>query len=143
MTDEEWNQSFARCVGLFLAGDGINEYDERGRIITDGDALILLNSHYESIPFVIPQAGSTDGWQVLIDTSIEASDSGGDVELRTGDRFDLKARSLALLFRERKPEDSPKAGEAMNQPAGDDIVDSNPAPSRGQWASTPATRAFA
>ena len=58
MTDEEWNQSFARCLGLFLAGDGIKEYDERGRIITDGDAIILLNSHYESIPFVIPQVGS-------------------------------------------------------------------------------------
>jgi glycogen operon protein len=131
MTDEEWNQSFARCLGLFLAGDGIDEYDERGRIIIDGDAIILLNSHYESIPFVIPQAGSPAGWRVLIDTSIDGHDPESYRQFSAGDKFDVKPRSLALLFRERKPGDAQQAGQEVNRRAEEDIVDSATVPSRG------------
>ncbi|MCJ7549630.1 MAG: glycogen debranching protein GlgX, partial [Anaerolineae bacterium] len=32
MTDEEWGHSYARCLGMFLAGDAIDEYDSRGRL---------------------------------------------------------------------------------------------------------------
>ena len=65
MTDEEWNKAHARCLGIFLAGEGIEEFDERGRAISDDDFIILLNSHYETIPFVIPLTGSPNGWTVL------------------------------------------------------------------------------
>ncbi len=99
MTDEEWNQSSARSLGVFLAGEGIEEYDERGRAITDGDAIILINSHYESLPFVIPYIGLPDGWHVAIDTSTEEPAAGESVALSAGDKFDLKGRSLALLLR--------------------------------------------
>ena len=74
MTDEEWNKAHARCLGMFLAGEGIEEFDERGRAISDDDFIILLNSHYESIPFVIPLAGSPNGWTVLIDTGSDEAD---------------------------------------------------------------------
>jgi isoamylase len=101
MTDEEWNQSFARCLGVFLAGDAIEEYDERGRIITDGDGIILFNSHHEPIRFLIPQVGQPDGWRVLLDTSVEDSNSNGR-HISAGDMFDLKGRSLVLLYRDQK-----------------------------------------
>jgi glycogen operon protein len=102
MTDEEWNQSFARCLGVFLAGEGIEEYDERGRIITDGDGIILFNSHHESIPFKIPEVGEPDGWRMLLDTSVDQINGGEGRHWRAGEVFDLKARSLALLYRDRK-----------------------------------------
>jgi len=102
MTDDEWNQSFARSLGVFLAGDGIEEYDERGRAITDGDAIVLINSHYEALPFVIPQIGLPDGWRVAIDTSIEEPGAGESARFSAGDKFDLKGRSLALLLRDYK-----------------------------------------
>ncbi|HWS02821.1 MAG TPA: glycogen debranching protein GlgX, partial [Gammaproteobacteria bacterium] len=35
MTDREWNQYHARCLGLLLHGDAIEEHDERGRKIYD------------------------------------------------------------------------------------------------------------
>ena len=103
MTDEEWNKAHARCLGIFLAGEGIEEFDERGRAISDDDFIILLNSHYETIPFVIPLAGSPNGWTVLIDTSSDEADKRwAGMHWRAGDKFDLKGRSLALLFRGRK-----------------------------------------
>ncbi len=101
MTDEEWNQSFARCLGVFFAGDGINEYDERGRIITDGDCIIIFNSHHEPIQFLIPKVGQPDGWRVLLDTSKE-NPAEADRHLCAGDLFDLKDRSMVLLYRDRK-----------------------------------------
>ena len=35
MSDEEWNNSFARCLGVYLAGEVLEERDERGRTIAD------------------------------------------------------------------------------------------------------------
>ena len=31
MSDEEWNNDFARCLGVFLGGEALQEVDERGR----------------------------------------------------------------------------------------------------------------
>ncbi len=105
MTDEQWNLSFARCLGVFLGGQGIEEYDERGRIITDGDCIIMFNSHHEAIPFTIPLVGQPDGWRVLVDTSVDPPEQANTFvgrHLRAGDIFDLTGRSLVLLYRERK-----------------------------------------
>ena len=54
MTDEEWNQSFARCLGVFLHGGGLTERDERGRPVQDDDLLLLLNAHHDEVPFTLP-----------------------------------------------------------------------------------------
>ena len=56
MTDEEWSQSFARCLGVFLSGRGLAERDEHGRPVEDDDLLLLLNAHHERIEFKLPDA---------------------------------------------------------------------------------------
>ena len=56
MTDEEWKQSSARCLGMFLAGQGLLEYGERGEKITDDNFLLLMNARSEEIPFTLPSA---------------------------------------------------------------------------------------
>jgi isoamylase len=127
MTDEEWNQSFARCLGVFLAGDAIEEYDERGRIITDGDALILFNSHHEPIQFLIPLVGQPDGWRVLLDTSVEDS-TANNRHITAGDLFELKGRSLVLLYRDQK-RTAARAEQETSRPAPATLSD-NPAPGK-------------
>jgi glycogen operon protein len=70
MTQEEWQESFfARCLGLFLAGDAIDEHDERGRRIRDDNFILLLNSHHEDIPFILPAEPSYARWEAVVDTS--------------------------------------------------------------------------
>jgi len=105
MTDDEWNQSFARCLGMFLAGNAIGEDDERGRPVVDDDFLLLLNSHHERIEFVIPPLPAPSSWAVMLDTS---RDGGGSSDLRifgAGDFFPLEGRSLALLIGKRPETD--------------------------------------
>src|SRR5690606_30599743 len=37
MTDEEWTAPLARCLGVYYAGDAINERDRRGREAMDAN----------------------------------------------------------------------------------------------------------
>jgi isoamylase len=96
MTDEEWNQDFARCLGVALSGAAIDEVDERGQGVQDENFLLLLNAHFEEIPFRLPAPPLGAGWIALIDSSCQLS--GDTNRFFVGNAsYPLKARSLALL----------------------------------------------
>jgi len=102
MTDLEWNQSFARCLGLFLAGSAIEEYDDRGNLVKDDNLILLLNAHHENIPFTLPAQPANARWEVLVDTSAE---SGRDSEGRfyhSHSEYSLKKRSFVLLRQQKR-----------------------------------------
>src|SRR5437764_231147 len=56
MTVVEWNQDFARCIGVLLAGDAFGETDARGRPVRDDNVLLLFNAHHDAIEFRLPSA---------------------------------------------------------------------------------------
>jgi glycogen operon protein len=103
MTDKEWHQSFARCLGLFMAGNAIEEYDERGRPIQDDNLILLLNAHHEPIPFRLPEEPEKARWEVLIDTSFTEGMRGDGRFFGSHENYPLQARSLALLRQLRRP----------------------------------------
>ena len=95
MTDEEWNKHYARCLGVYLAGEALTETDERGRPVRDQNFLLLFNAHHEPLPFKLPDhAGSR--WCALLDTAFEEG-LAADGTFDCGMQYDLKGRSLALL----------------------------------------------
>jgi isoamylase len=96
MSDEDWNDPFARSLGLRLAGDAIEEFDERGNRIIDDTLLTLLNAHYEPVPFVLPTHPSELGWELILDTR-EVTGRRLHPLLRAGHSYELEARSLALF----------------------------------------------
>jgi glycogen operon protein len=101
MTDEEWQNSFSRCLGLRLAGDAIEEVDDMGEPIVGDTFLILLNAHHEPVPFVLPAHERRVTWEPVLDTR----DWDGDADhpsLRTGEPYMLEGRSLAVLRLGRK-----------------------------------------
>jgi len=103
MTDEEWHQSFARCLGVFLAGEGLEEYDERGRRLKDENFLLLLNAHHETIPFRLPAFGRGDGagWRVVVDTF--SGDREKDRRIhRPESAVPLRGRSVLLMMEQRE-----------------------------------------
>jgi len=99
MTDEEWQQSFARCLGVFLLGHGLAEHDERGRPLQDDDLLLLLNAHHNEIPFLLP-ADTNEKWHAILDTACAEGLAEGDAH-DAGAHYPLQARSLVLLCRRR------------------------------------------
>jgi len=97
LSDEEWQHSFARCLGLFLSGEGLDERDRQGRPVTDSSFLLLLNAHSDAIPFRLPAIGSGTEWLLLIDTHRDRF-PGRDERVSPGTEFALQGRSLALLM---------------------------------------------
>jgi glycogen operon protein len=97
MTDEDWNNSENRCFGLRLAGDAVEEIDERGDPISDDTLLILLNAHHESIPFILPAHRRKVRWEAALDTFDPSSVNKKPRSMRGGEAYELKGRSLAIL----------------------------------------------
>ena len=96
MSDTAWNDPNVKCLGVRLAGDLINEVDERGEPIKGDTLLLLLNAHWEEIPFTLPDTANGDVWQTLIDTA--EMDRPSIPEIRPQrETFPLYGRSLALL----------------------------------------------
>ena len=69
MTEGDWNQEFARCLGVYLAGGAIRRFGRRGRAIKDSDFLLLVNAHHEPIEFRIAEKLSGKTWSTVIDTA--------------------------------------------------------------------------
>jgi len=97
MTEEEWQQSFARCLGMYLAGEGLDEVDDRGRQLRDVNFLVLFNAHHERIDFVLPGPHPESHWWLELDTSQP------EMVARThghaaGQSYPLEGRSLAVLI---------------------------------------------
>jgi glycogen operon protein len=95
MTERDWQQGFARCVGVYLAGGAIERRGRRGEPIRDSDFMLLLNAHHEVIPFRIAEILSAKAWTAVLDTSLA-----DPFELRpvgSSEGYLLQGRSLALL----------------------------------------------
>jgi glycogen operon protein len=96
MTEDEWNKDFARCLGVFLSGDALQETDACGRRIVDSSFLLLFNAHHDIIPFRLLEPRPGAEWLVEIDTAFDNSAPQAGL-LRGGTEYPLQGRSLALL----------------------------------------------
>ena len=100
MSEEQWDHSFARSLGMYLAGKAVGERDEHGQQVIDNDFLLLLNAHYEEVAFVLPNHRWVTPWQVVVDTSQAPGAVAG--HCLPGEAYPLHARSLVLLIQPRK-----------------------------------------
>jgi glycogen operon protein len=104
MNDADWDSHWLRCLGLRLAGDALDEMDERGEPVTDDTLLILLNAHHEPVPFTLPADAAGDRWEVLVDTHAPELEPGARA-VAGGAPLELAPRSLVLLRRGRAVEE--------------------------------------
>ena len=102
MRDEAWNSPDVRCLGVRLNGDAIDEVDERGERIVGDTLLMLLNAGDDVVPFVLPadRARGAVGNAARHGRSLAAV-----ARLRGGDRYQLQARSMAVLRLNCRKED--------------------------------------
>ncbi|QKT04275.1 glycogen debranching protein GlgX [Ectothiorhodospiraceae bacterium 2226] len=97
MSEAQWHESFARCLGMFIAGEGLEERDARGRPLLDDDFLLLINAHHEEIAFTLPDfIPGAAAWQAVLDTYYEAAVQ-PTTRFFPGESYPLQPRSLVLL----------------------------------------------
>src|SRR5579872_4446967 len=96
MSEDDWRNGLVHCLGMLLAGQGLDESDERGCKLSDENFLLLMNSYHEDIPFTLPVFLHTTKWMTWMDTSRE----NGLRWLGTyeaGALYPLQARSMVVL----------------------------------------------
>ena len=96
MTEENWQDPLARCIGLRLAGDAIDEVDAQGEPITDDTLLILLNAHHEPLAFTLPAHRPGVKWELILDTRT-AEGRRLHRPMRGGEVYNLEGRCVAVL----------------------------------------------
>ncbi|MGH9617851.1 MAG: glycogen debranching protein GlgX, partial [Acidobacteriaceae bacterium] len=97
MEHTNWGDDGMRCFGMLMDGraqaTGIRQ---RGHEAT---LLLVINGHFDLVKFTLPECPGGDIWSLLIDTNMETADekSGGKETFKSGDSYDVTARSV-LLF---------------------------------------------
>jgi glycogen operon protein len=102
MTDEMWSSPDVHVLGVRLNGDAIQDVGERGERITSDTLLVMLNAGTQSVSFVLPGTSPVERWETLLDT---ADPWTLPRRLKAGDRYELQARSLAVLELNNRRED--------------------------------------
>lgn len=114
MSDDPWNAGFTQCLGVRFPGDLIGDVNERGEPITGDSIILLVNAHYESIPFTLPSRGEGEQWERVIDTG----DPGAERATYQGnDQYEIEGRSRVVLRTEPPPskQEQPPASAAVGR----------------------------
>jgi glycogen operon protein len=96
MTEENWNQDFAKSLGVFLNGRGLRAVGPRGEHIMDDSFYIIFNAHHESLPFTLPPQKFGRNWIKLLDTSQNYLEEKGETFV-AGDVIKVEGRSVVVL----------------------------------------------
>jgi isoamylase len=94
MDDATWSADLMRSLGMLLAGNAIEEVNQRGEPIVGDTLLVLLNADSEPIPFKLPDLDPDHHWQRIFDT---AEPQGPERRLKGSLRYLLDGRSLAVF----------------------------------------------
>ena len=94
MTEEDWADGGARCLGMFLNGEAISSPDEHGNRIVDDSFVLLFNAGHEDFEFTLPPSRFGAEWTCELRT--DGADGGTH---RAAETVKLSSLSLAVLRR--------------------------------------------
>jgi isoamylase len=94
MTDKDWADHFARCLGIMLYGEMPNEIDEQGMPVKGDTLFLMFNAHHGSILFHLPPRPEGARWERLLDTAAPLLRGGSLLRDHT---YRLHKRSVAVL----------------------------------------------
>ena len=109
MTEDDWRNAAQRGISVRLAGDAIDEVDERGRRVTDDTLLLAVNSHHSQVSFTLPAHRRDVRWELVLDTREGTGRRKVRRLVRGGATYRAESRSLAL-FRMVERDDEAEGG---------------------------------
>jgi len=99
MTDADWQNGFAKNLGVFLNGQAIPTPDSRGEPIVDDSFYLLFNAHHEAMGFKLPTCPWGDRWVKVIDTDDPVPDLRDHQQHRAGEELPVQSHSIVVLRR--------------------------------------------
>jgi glycogen operon protein len=100
MDIDDWSNTHAFSVMLFLNGSDIPETDWYGNRMVDNDFILIFNAHYEPIMFTLPDEQYCSKWQLIVDTH---NPKGPELSYEAGFSITAQSRSFLLLMSAKKP----------------------------------------
>jgi glycogen operon protein len=96
MNAEDWADPNARAIAIYLDGSDDPDRAQDGAFLTDDDFLVLVNSWWEPLSFVIPPTRPQARWQVAMD-SYDPSAPAGAAAVVEGNSLTVGPRSVLVL----------------------------------------------
>jgi glycogen operon protein len=93
-SEENWNSSWNKSLGVMLNGKTLNYTDEEGKPIEDDSFLLLINASPDGVEFTLPKPPNGNPWGVVLRTE-HIDDPFGKIKLE--DKIIVGGRSLVLL----------------------------------------------
>jgi isoamylase len=96
MKAADWQNGFAKCIGVLFSGTTSDVRDARGEPVRDDTFLLLFNAHYEPLTFIVPGREEIR-WETVINTAADIGFVKAGEVVAAGDEVELIERSLSLL----------------------------------------------
>lgn len=100
MDMEDWSNTHAFSVMIYLNGSDIPEADWYGNQMVDNNFILIFNAHYEPIMFTLPDERYGKKWRLVVDTY---NPKGPELNYEAGFAITAQSRSFLLLMSDRKP----------------------------------------
>lgn len=100
MDMEDWSNTHAFSVMIYLNGSDIPEADWYGNQMVDNNFILIFNAHYEPIMFTLPDERYGKKWRLVVDTH---NPKGPELNYEAGFAITVQSRSFLLLMSDRKP----------------------------------------
>ena len=96
MSGTDWADPNARAIAIYLDGADDPDMAEDGTALVDDDFLVLVNSWWEPLDFVLPATRPGAQWQAELD-SYDPDAPAGAAALSAGTQLTVGPRSVAVL----------------------------------------------
>ena len=100
MDMDDWRNTHAFSMMIYLNGSDIPEVDWYGNRMVDNDFILVFNAHYEPIMFTLPDERYGHKWQLVVDTH---NPNGPELSYEAGFMITAQSRSFLMLMSDKKP----------------------------------------
>jgi glycogen operon protein len=96
MTEENWNEDYAKSLAVYLNGRGIKTVGPKGELTLDDSFYLIFNAYHEALSFKLPSKKYGTNWYKVIDTTEGMIDEEGSA-YKPEDEIKVEGRSTVLL----------------------------------------------
>ena len=100
MDMDDWQNTHAFSMMIYLNGSDIPEVDWYGNRMVDNDFILIFNAHYEPIMFTLPDERYGCKWQLVVDTH---NPDEPELSYEAGFMITAQSRSFLMLMSAKKP----------------------------------------
>ena len=100
MDMDDWQNTHAFSMMIYLNGSDIPEVDWYGNRMVDNDFILIFNAHYEPIMFTLPDERYGRKWQLVVDTHNPNEPA---LSYEAGFMITAQSRSFLMLMSAQKP----------------------------------------